>query len=91
MTYLRNAIPRFSGYRDAIGRFVPFALTDEVFTRARDIGARVLLRLELDGDDQLCGMLYTNASGLNGNPDAAATPKNSPDIGPTPGASPGAA
>lgn len=90
MTHLRNAIPRFNGYRDAIGRFVPFTLADEVFVRAREVGARVLLRLELDREDQLCGMLYTNASGLNGNADAGEIPHDSTSIEPTPGKSPGA-
>ncbi|MCC6201547.1 MAG: hypothetical protein IT494_00915 [Gammaproteobacteria bacterium] len=66
MKHFNTAIPRFSGYRDAIGRFVPFSLAEDVFMRARQLGARVLLRLELNADEQLCGMLYTNAASLAG-------------------------
>ncbi|MCP4230413.1 MAG: hypothetical protein GY771_09750 [bacterium] len=57
-------IPRFPGYRDASGRFVPFDMADEVFHRARTLGTRVLLRLALNDEDELEGMLYTNDQGL---------------------------
>jgi hypothetical protein len=56
---------RFSGYRDLNGEFVPFTLSDEVFRRARKLGARVLLRLELGEDMQLQGLFYTNDRGLS--------------------------
>ena len=59
-------IPRFHGYRDASGRFVPFDMADEVFTRARALGTRVLLRLNLNDGEELEGMLYTNDDGLRG-------------------------
>ncbi|MCP5144364.1 MAG: hypothetical protein H6978_06035 [Gammaproteobacteria bacterium] len=57
-------IPRFTGYRDSSGRVVPFETADEVFSRARMMGTRVLLRLTLSENDQLEGMLYTNDSSL---------------------------
>ncbi len=53
--------PRFSGYRDQDGRFVPFPVVDEVFARARLTRTRVLLRLSLDERGELAGTLYTNA------------------------------
>lgn len=71
MMQLNTAIPRFNGYRDAIGRFVSFTLTEEVFARARTLGTRVLLRLELGANNELTGMLYTNAAGLRGAEDPA--------------------
>ena len=42
----------------------PFSMADEVFTRARAVGARVLLRLELNADRELTGIFYTNDNGL---------------------------
>jgi hypothetical protein len=57
-------IPRYAGYRDSGGRFVPFAMADEVFMRARVLGTRVLLRLTLTEHDELQGMLYTNDTSL---------------------------
>jgi len=56
--------PRFGGYLDANARFVSFAMADEVFERAHTIGARVLLRLELDDDGTLTGSMYTNERGV---------------------------
>ena len=55
---------RFSGYRDLNGQFVPFSMADEVFVRARSVGARVLLRLKLDDKQELNGVFYTNDKGL---------------------------
>lgn len=57
---------RFHGYRDVNGEFVPFASSDEVFRRARKLGARVLLRLELSAGGELQGLFYTNDRGLVG-------------------------
>jgi hypothetical protein len=57
-------IPRYAGYRDSGGRFVPFALADEVFLRARTLNTRVLLRLTLTDHNELRGMLYTNDASL---------------------------
>ncbi len=64
--YLEEQQPAFEGYHDVDGRFVPFARVDEVFHRARRLRTRVLLRLRLDEQDQLEGILYTNAQGLGG-------------------------
>ncbi len=55
---------RFTGYTDINGDFVPFATSDEVFRRARKLGARVLLRLELNERGELAGLFYTNDEGL---------------------------
>ena len=63
---LDRRIARFPGYRDANGDFVPFATSDEVFRRARRLGARVLLRLELSSTEELQGLFYTNDKGLVG-------------------------
>ncbi len=61
---LDRRIARFEGYHDLNGEFVPFALSDEVFRRARKLGARVLLRLELSDKEQLQGLFYTNDRSL---------------------------
>jgi hypothetical protein len=63
---LERRIARFPGYRDVNGEFVPFASSDEVFRRARRLGARVLLRLELSPGGELQGLFYTNDKGLVG-------------------------
>lgn len=52
--------PRFRGYHDIDGRFVPFPIVDEVFERARRVRTRVLLRLTLDDAGELRGTLYTH-------------------------------
>lgn len=57
-------IARFPGYRDMNGDFVPFSMSDEVFRRARRLGARVLLRLEIGAGEELQGLFYTNDKGL---------------------------
>jgi hypothetical protein len=54
----------YEGYIDLNGQFIPFSMADEVFTRARAVGARVLLRLELNADHELTGIFYTNDNGL---------------------------
>jgi hypothetical protein len=61
---LERRIARFPGYRDMNGDFVPFTTSDEVFRRARRLGARVLLRLELGSGGELQGLFYTNDRGL---------------------------
>jgi hypothetical protein len=63
----RHALPspRFGGYRDLNGEYIPFATADEVFSRARAIGARVLLRLELTDKHELKGIFYTNDQSLS--------------------------
>jgi hypothetical protein len=58
--------PVFKGYRDCDGRFIPFSHAEAVLTRARRLGARILLRLELDSTGELQGMLHTNQRGLGG-------------------------
>jgi len=55
---------KFAGYRDLNGEYIPFETADEVFSRARAIGARVLLRLSLDDAHQLNGIFYTNDQSL---------------------------
>jgi len=57
---------RFPGFNDPQGRFIPFSTVDEVFERAREVNARVLLRLVLNDAGELEGLLYTNARGLSG-------------------------
>ena len=56
---------RFRGYRDLNGEYIPFETADEVFSRARAIGARVLLRLELTEKQELKGIFYTNDHSLS--------------------------
>ena len=57
--------PRFDGYQDLNGQYIPFETADEVFSRARAIGARVLLRLQLNDDHELEGTFYTNDRSLS--------------------------
>jgi hypothetical protein len=56
---------RFHGYRDLNGDYIPFSTADEVFSRARALGARVLLRLELTDKHELRGIFYTNDQSLS--------------------------
>ena len=56
---------RFDGYEDLNGQFIPFETADQVFTRARALGARVLLRLELNDNQELKGIFYTNDRSLS--------------------------
>lgn len=56
---------RYTGYQDLNGQYIPFETADEVFTRARALGARVLLRLELDETQELRGIFYTNDRSLS--------------------------
>lgn len=57
---------RFGGYRDVNGEFVPFTASDEVFRRARTLGLRVLLRLQLAEEGELQGLFYSHEEGLGG-------------------------
>jgi hypothetical protein len=57
-------IARFSGFHDLNGEFVTFGTSDAVFERARKLGARVLLRLEIAPNQQLKGLFYTSDSSL---------------------------
>lgn len=52
----------YPGFIDLRGQYVPFETTDEVFARARKLGARILLRLALDESNDLHGVLYTDGS-----------------------------
>jgi hypothetical protein len=61
---VQSQAARFTGYRDINGDFVPFSTSDEVFRRARKLGTRVLLRLELIEGGELSGLFYTNDEGL---------------------------
>lgn len=56
---------RFHGYRDLNGDYIPFETADQVFSRARAIGARVLLRLALTERQELTGIFYTNDQSLS--------------------------
>lgn len=56
---------RYTGYQDLNGEYIPFGTVDEVFSRARAIGARVLLRLELEERHELGGIFYTNDHSLS--------------------------
>ena len=58
-------IARFEGFTDSNDRFITFSMADEVFERAHNIGARVLLRLELTDEGELKGSMYTNDRGLS--------------------------
>jgi hypothetical protein len=60
----QTALPSYPGFVDTEGKFVPFSTADEVFKRARRLQTRVLLRLQLNEQGQLEGMLYTHAKGL---------------------------
>ncbi|MSQ67559.1 MAG: hypothetical protein EXR83_05120 [Gammaproteobacteria bacterium] len=59
-------IARFAGFHDLNGQFVAFSTSDEVFERARKLGARVLLRLEIAPNQQLKGLFYTSDTSLTG-------------------------
>ena len=58
------SLPRYAGFVDPDGRYVPFEMADEVFARARKLHARVLLRLQINEQGELEGLMYTNAHGL---------------------------
>ena len=60
----RNRYSRFAGYMDDDGHFVPFTHADEALQRSRKFGVRTLLRLVLNNNGQLEGMLYTNEKSL---------------------------
>jgi hypothetical protein len=64
MYQVNPEVAQFDGYVDLNGQFIPFSMADEVFTRARAIGARVLLRLELNEEQELTGIFYTNDNSL---------------------------
>ena len=64
MYQINPEVVEYSGYVDLNGQYIPFSRADDVFTRARAIGARVLLRLELDDEEELTGIFYTNDTGL---------------------------
>ncbi|TDJ66254.1 MAG: hypothetical protein E2O35_06085 [Proteobacteria bacterium] len=64
MYQINPEVTQYEGYVDLNGQFIPFSMADEVFTRARAIGARVLLRLELNEGNKLTGIFYTNDNGL---------------------------
>jgi hypothetical protein len=64
MYQINPEVVEYSGYVDLNGQYIPFSMADDVFTRARAIGARVLLRLELDEEQELTGNFYTNDTGL---------------------------
>lgn len=63
--YQLSESARFNGYEDLNGQFIPFETADEVFSRARALGARVLLRLELTNNQELKGIFYTNDRSLS--------------------------
>ena len=60
-----NQSARFNGYRDLNGEYIAFETADEVFSRARALGARVLLRLALTDRQELTGIFYTNDQSLS--------------------------
>ena len=64
MYQINPEVVEYEGYVDLNGQFIPCSMADEVFTRARSVGARVLLRLELNDDEELSGICYTNGTGL---------------------------
>lgn len=64
MYQINPEVVEYDGYVDLNGQFIPFEMADEVFTRARSVGARVLLRLELNNQSELTGIFYTNDNGL---------------------------
>ena len=55
--------PIYEGF--TTGEYIPFETADEVFSRARAIGARVLLRLHLTEKQELRGIFYTNDQSLS--------------------------
>ncbi len=59
-----SRIARYKGFHDMNGEFVSFGTSDEVFRRARKVGARVLLRLEMSPSQQLQGLFYTSDTSL---------------------------
>lgn len=63
--FVVHRTPKYNGYTDREGRFVPFIRANEVFVRARSLGGRVLLRLTLDDNDNLHGNFVSNATGLS--------------------------
>lgn len=65
MYQINPEVVEYKGYVDLNGQFIPFCMADEVFTRARALGTRVLLRLELNDKEELTGIFYTNDSCLN--------------------------
>ncbi|MFT4560656.1 MAG: hypothetical protein ACI9BW_000390 [Gammaproteobacteria bacterium] len=64
MYQINPEVVEFGGYVDLNGQYIPFEMADDVFTRARAVGARVLLRLELNDAQELTGIFYTNDTGL---------------------------
>ena len=64
MRQINPEVAQYDGYIDLNGQFIPFSMADEVFTRAKAIGTRVLLRLELNEDQELTGIFYTNDTSL---------------------------
>ena len=64
MYQINPEVVEYSGYVDLNGQYIPFSMADDVFTRARAIGARVLLRLELDDEEELTGIFFTNDTAL---------------------------
>ena len=64
MCQINPEVAQYDGYIDLNGQFIPFSMADEVFTRAKAIGTRVLLRLELNEDQELTGIFYTNDTSL---------------------------
>ena len=65
VTQLVTDTSGYTGYEDLNGEYIPFETADEVFSRARAIGARVLLRLALDDNEDLKGIFYTNDRSLS--------------------------
>ncbi len=64
MYQINPEVVEYSGYVDLNGQYISFSVADDVFTRARAIGARVLLRLELNDEEELSGIFNTNDTGL---------------------------
>ncbi|MFT4582743.1 MAG: hypothetical protein ACI915_004534 [Gammaproteobacteria bacterium] len=64
MYQINPEVVEYGGYVDLNGQYIPFEMADDVFTRARAVGARVLLRLELNAEHELTGIFYTNDTGL---------------------------
>ena len=64
MYQINPEVVEYGGYVDLNGQYIHFEMADDVFTRARAVGARVLLRLELNDEQELTGIFYTNDTGL---------------------------
>ena len=64
MYQINPEVIEYGDYVDLNGQYIPFEMADDVFTRARAVGARVLLRLELNDEQELTGIFYTNDTGL---------------------------